>query len=246
VDGRDRQTIPDGQLCSGGIAHFGGLDLARADWPATRLRAGKAVTVRYRATIPHSGTFRMYVTRDGYDPTRRLRWADLERTPFRTATDPRYEGGAYVFAATMPRAKTGRHIVYTVWQNSETADTYYSCSDVVFRATSKSIGTSTEPRAEPRPKATAKPAARPATPVPATRSRSAPATSDTAGDVEVRAADDAQAVAAASAASAGEAGPGTPGDDGTPGVPGPALAGAGLLALLGTGTAAFLAHRRRH
>src|SRR3954447_11393940 len=32
VNGRDREVIPDGHLCSGGIAQFGGLDLARSDW----------------------------------------------------------------------------------------------------------------------------------------------------------------------------------------------------------------------
>src|SRR5690242_7461659 len=32
VNGRDRQVIPDGQLCSGGLSNFRGLDLARADW----------------------------------------------------------------------------------------------------------------------------------------------------------------------------------------------------------------------
>ena len=35
VDGRDRATIPDGKLCSGGLAQYAGLDLARTDWPTT-------------------------------------------------------------------------------------------------------------------------------------------------------------------------------------------------------------------
>jgi predicted carbohydrate-binding protein with CBM5 and CBM33 domain len=36
----------------------------------------------------------------------------------------------------LPRGKTGRHLIYTIWQNSSTPDTYYSCSDVVFGAAS--------------------------------------------------------------------------------------------------------------
>lgn len=32
VNGRDRQTIPDGKLCSGGLPAYRGLDLARSDW----------------------------------------------------------------------------------------------------------------------------------------------------------------------------------------------------------------------
>ncbi len=35
VGGRDRQVIPDGQLCSGGLPAYKGLNLARADWPST-------------------------------------------------------------------------------------------------------------------------------------------------------------------------------------------------------------------
>lgn len=132
VDGRDREKIPDGKLCSGGLDRYRGLDLARADWPATKLRAGTRFTFRYRTTIPHRGSFRLYVTRDGYRPTRPLRWSDLEAKPFLVVTDPPVKGGAYVFTGTLPRAKTGRHLIYTIWQNSSTPDTYYSCSDVVF------------------------------------------------------------------------------------------------------------------
>ena len=51
VAGRDRQVIPDGQLCSAGLAQYRGLDLARTDWPTTRLTAGGTLRLRYRATI---------------------------------------------------------------------------------------------------------------------------------------------------------------------------------------------------
>ncbi|GAA2526511.1 lytic polysaccharide monooxygenase [Pilimelia columellifera] len=134
VAGRDRELIPDGRLCSAGIGRYRGLDLARDDWPATQLRPASDLRVRYRTTIPHQGTFRLYLTNDGYDPTRPLRWADLGREPFLTAVDPPLANGAYTFAGRMPQ-RTGRHLIYTIWQNSSTPDTYYSCSDVVFAAT---------------------------------------------------------------------------------------------------------------
>jgi chitin-binding protein len=134
VAGRDRRVIPDGRLCSGGLDAYRGLDLARADWPATRLPAGAAYTFTYRGTIGHRGTFRMYVTRAGYDPARPLRWADLEAEPFLTAVDPVLRDGAYRIEGRLPARRTGRHLVYTVWQTSNTPDTYYSCSDVDFTA----------------------------------------------------------------------------------------------------------------
>ncbi len=132
VDGRDRQTIPDGRLCSGGLPAYRGLDLARADWPATEVAPGARLTLRYVSTIPHTGTFRMYLTKPGYDPAGPLSWADLPEKPFAEVTDPVLTDGAYRMEATLPSDRTGRHVLYTVWQNSSTPDTYYSCSDVVF------------------------------------------------------------------------------------------------------------------
>ena len=75
VGGRDRELIPDGRLCSAGLDAYRGLDLPRPDWPATRTEAGARLTVTHRATIPHRGTFRLYLTGPGYDPARPLRWA---------------------------------------------------------------------------------------------------------------------------------------------------------------------------
>ncbi|MEU3933468.1 lytic polysaccharide monooxygenase [Streptomyces sp. NPDC029044] len=132
VNGRDRAVIPDGKLCSGGLPAYRGLDLARADWPSTRMAPGATLTMRYVSTIPHTGTFRMYLTKPGYDPAGPLSWSDLPLKPFAEVTDPPLRDGAYRMEATLPSDRTGRHVLYTVWQNSSTPDTYYSCSDVLF------------------------------------------------------------------------------------------------------------------
>ncbi|MFA1541720.1 lytic polysaccharide monooxygenase auxiliary activity family 9 protein [Actinomadura monticuli] len=137
VRGRDRGMIPDGRLCSAGIERFHGLDLPRADWPATRLRSAARHTFRYRVSIPHRGGFRLYVTRDGYRPTRPLTWSALEAKPFLDVKDPPRRDGAYVFAGRLPPGKVGRHVIYAIWQTSDTPDTYYSCSDVILTAARK-------------------------------------------------------------------------------------------------------------
>ncbi|WP_328978812.1 lytic polysaccharide monooxygenase [Streptomyces canus] len=134
VNGRDRQTIPDGKLCSGGLPAYKGLDLARSDWPSTRLTPGATLTMKYVSTIPHTGTFRMYLTEPGYDPSKPLKWSDLPEQPFAQVKDPALTDGAYRIRMTLPKDRTGRQVLYTIWQNSSTADTYYSCSDVVFPA----------------------------------------------------------------------------------------------------------------
>ncbi|MEV6168855.1 lytic polysaccharide monooxygenase [Streptomyces sp. NPDC051954] len=154
VNGRDRQTIPDGQLCSGGLSPYRGLDLARSDWPSTSLKPGATLTMRYASTIPHTGTFRLYLTKQGYDPSQPLTWSDLASQPFAEVTDPALTDGAYRITGKLPSDRTGRHVLYTIWQNSSTADTYYSCSDVAFPAPKKDAGA-----ASPEKPASAKPSA---------------------------------------------------------------------------------------
>ncbi|MGW0581751.1 lytic polysaccharide monooxygenase [Streptomyces sp. NPDC002920] len=149
VNGRDRQAIPDGKLCSGGLAAYKGLDLARADWPSTRLTPGGTLRMTYVSTIPHTGTFKLFLTKPGYDPSKPLTWSELPERPFAEVKDPALTNGAYRFSAKLPADRTGRQLLYTIWQNSSTSDTYYSCSDVVFpepkQAAGADSGTTKEP-----------------------------------------------------------------------------------------------------
>ncbi|MFD9700692.1 lytic polysaccharide monooxygenase [Lentzea sp. NPDC059081] len=149
VAGRDAARVPDGKLCSAGIAKYAGLDVPSAQWPATKL---KSTAFTYRATIPHQGSFRFYATRPGYSPAQPLRWADLEQ--FLTVPSPPLVNGGYEFKVQLPKDRTGRHLIYTVWQNSDTPDTYYSCTDV-------EIAAAPAPQAAAAPPATAPPAAVP-------------------------------------------------------------------------------------
>ncbi|WP_030940119.1 lytic polysaccharide monooxygenase auxiliary activity family 9 protein [Streptomyces sp. NRRL S-646] len=132
VGGRDRQVIPDGKLCSGGLPAYKGLDLARSDWPSTTLKPGATLAMKYASTIPHTGTFKLYLTKPGYDPKKPLTWAELPDRPFASVKDPALTNGAYRITAKLPSDRTGHHVLFTIWQNSSTTDTYYSCSDVVF------------------------------------------------------------------------------------------------------------------
>ncbi|MFI1151864.1 lytic polysaccharide monooxygenase [Streptomyces sp. NPDC020817] len=128
--GNHRSLIPNGQLCSAGNDKYRGLDLARADWPASPMTSG-AHTFRYKGTAPHKGSFELYVTKDGYDPAKPLKWSDLEPAPFAKATDPGMQNGDYVFSGNVPN-KSGRHLIYSIWQRSDSPEAFYTCSDVVF------------------------------------------------------------------------------------------------------------------
>ncbi|MGW6542218.1 lytic polysaccharide monooxygenase [Streptomyces massasporeus] len=129
--GRHQQLIPDGKLCSANNAQFKGLDLPRADWPATGVRSGSH-TFKYRVTAPHKGTFKVYITKPGYNPAKPLAWKDLDLAkPVATSTDPAAAGGFYTFSGTLPQ-RSGKHLLYAVWQRSDSPEAFYSCSDVSF------------------------------------------------------------------------------------------------------------------
>ncbi|MFF0475810.1 lytic polysaccharide monooxygenase [Streptomyces sp. NPDC004284] len=151
--GQHRRLIPDGKLCSAGNDKYRGLDLARADWPASRMASGSH-TFRYKGTAPHKGSFALYVTKDGYDPSKPLKWSDLEERPFVTVTDPGMQNGDYVFRGTVPK-KSGRHLIYSIWQRSDSPEAFYTCSDVVFGQDSGGTAPATKAPAPTAPAPTA-------------------------------------------------------------------------------------------
>ncbi|MFF1420412.1 lytic polysaccharide monooxygenase [Streptomyces sp. NPDC058280] len=136
--GKHQQLIPDGKLCSAGNDKYKGLDLARGDWPSSEMTAGNR-TFRYKGTAPHRGSFELYITKDGYDPGKPLAWSDLEEKPFLTVTDPKLVNGDYVFTGIVPN-RSGRHLIYSVWQRSDSPEAFYTCSDVVFGRDNGSAG----------------------------------------------------------------------------------------------------------
>ena len=138
--GRHQELIPDGKLCSAGNEAFKGLDLARADWPATSVSGGEH-TFKYRVTAPHKGTFTVYITKPGYNPSQPLAWDDLDlANPVATATDPAAADGFYTFSGTLPE-RSGQQLLYAIWQRSDSPEAFYSCSDVTFGGAQAGGGT---------------------------------------------------------------------------------------------------------
>jgi chitin-binding protein len=136
--GRTEGYIPDGQLCSGGNEKYAGYDQARGDWPYTSLTGGSEVVIRYNGWAAHPGEFRLYVTKPGYDPTQSLGWDDLEAAPFSTyseqspnGTDEVNSTPDYQWTAVLPD-RSGPHVIYSVWERSDSSETFYGCSDVNF------------------------------------------------------------------------------------------------------------------
>ncbi|MCM4075970.1 lytic polysaccharide monooxygenase [Paractinoplanes hotanensis] len=181
--GRTSGFIPDGQLCSGGTGgpyNFTGFNLPRNDWPLTHLTAGRQIGVQYNNWAKHPGTFRMYITKDSWSPTRALAWSDLESAPFDSVTNPPSNGGPgsddghYYWNATLPSGKSGRHLIYSVWQRSDSNETFYGCSDVTFDGGNGEVtgvgggGTTTPPPTTPPPTTPPPTTPPPSTPPPTT------------------------------------------------------------------------------
>ncbi|MFC5835675.1 lytic polysaccharide monooxygenase auxiliary activity family 9 protein [Nonomuraea insulae] len=156
--GRHREIIPDGKLCGAGRDKYRGFDQARTDWPATTMTSGASHTFKYRATAPHKGAFELYITKDGYDPAKPLKWSDLEAKPFHTVQNPTVADGFYTMTAKLP-SRQGRHLIYAIWQRSDSPEAFYSCSDVVFGQSNPSPATTPTgtPTATPKPTPTAAP-----------------------------------------------------------------------------------------
>ncbi len=139
VAGNHQAAIPDGQLCSAGHTQSGRYNAmdALGDWKAQSISNNFSVKLLDQAG--HGADYiRVYVTKQGYNPlTQPLTWGNLEllgqigNTPAAQWTVESSGGYSVKINATAP-GRTGRHIVYTIWQASHLDQSYYFCADVNF------------------------------------------------------------------------------------------------------------------
>ena len=137
ADGRHQEIIPDGKLCSGGNPDFIGLALPRNDWRTTPIAPEPDGTFEFvfHGTAPHATRdWQFYATRDGWDPTRPLAWSDVDQ--FCVSGGVPLVGDAqgrqvYRIRCNLP-ARSGRHVIFAIWQRSDSPEAFYSCSDVAF------------------------------------------------------------------------------------------------------------------
>ncbi|MPZ85942.1 MAG: cellulose-binding protein [Actinophytocola sp.] len=130
VAGNHQAAIPDGQLCSAGRTQGGryaALDTV-GDWAAVERPRNFTVNV-YDQALHGADYYLVYITRQGFDPrTQPLGWSNLELEREVGPTAPANDTTIAVDAG----SRTGRHIVYTIWQASHMDQSYYFCSDVTF------------------------------------------------------------------------------------------------------------------
>jgi predicted carbohydrate-binding protein with CBM5 and CBM33 domain len=124
----------DGHICSANHSEFAQLDDPRGGaWPAASMTSGASYNFTWTFTAIHATTsFRYFITKTGYDPTKPLTRAALESTPFLQQD----LGGSrppnpVTHRGTLP-TRHGRQLILAVWDIADTANAFYSCSDVVF------------------------------------------------------------------------------------------------------------------
>ncbi|MEE1826142.1 lytic polysaccharide monooxygenase [Streptomyces sp. BE20] len=140
ADGRHQAIIPDGKLCSANRDKYKALDLPRADWPASAVTPGK-VDFKFRVTAAHQGNQTIYITKQSWDPTKPLKWSDLDALPVaQVPTSRTSDNGYYNYSGTLPQ-RTGRQLLYMVWQRTDSPEAFYSCSDIDFGKAAVAGGT---------------------------------------------------------------------------------------------------------
>ena len=138
VAGNHQGVIPDGQLCSAGHTQSGRYNAMDTvgDWKATSV--GNSFTVQVFDQALHGADYLwVYVTNPGFNPvTTALKWSDLTRvavvgnTPAAQWTP--VTGGVQLNIPVSVTGRTGRAMVYTIWQASHMDQSYYWCSDIDF------------------------------------------------------------------------------------------------------------------
>jgi len=124
--------VMDGNLASGGDpTKYGGMDQVRDDWVSTPVTPGP-YTITWTITAQHATLYYdVYITKADWTTDQPLTWDSLEllvRTGERPlATEDNID-------VILP-ARTGKHVIYSVWQRSLSQEAFYSTSDVDFGTT---------------------------------------------------------------------------------------------------------------
>ena len=126
--GNHRQHIANGELCSAGMDSHAGLDLIRDDWVATMVSPGP-FQFTWTNSAPHATKYyHYYITNKNYTTDQALTWEGIE---------PICQYGASPAAASsshhcqLPQ-REGKHVVYAIWQRSDSPEAFYACIDLDF------------------------------------------------------------------------------------------------------------------
>ncbi|CAJ3072059.1 chitin binding domain-containing protein [Burkholderia pseudomallei] len=149
-----KAAVPDGLLCAGGDTSKAGLDKAPASvWRKTQLTPNNGhIELQWENTTAHNpARMRVFISKPSYDPSRPLRWDDLQQIYDAPAPAPVPANGAghlpgsiqsfYKLDVTLPAGRTGDAVLYSYWQRIDAGNEgFFNCSDVTIAADERASG----------------------------------------------------------------------------------------------------------
>ncbi|WP_434938044.1 lytic polysaccharide monooxygenase [Shewanella sp. HL-SH8] len=127
-----KAAVPDGSLCYANDPQKSGMGAEHTEWTRTEMQPGMFELV-FNATAPHNPSFwQFYITKDGVDVTKPLKWDDLtlieEYGNVAVGNDKKYR-----MNVTIPADRSGDAILYTRWQRVDAVgEGFYNCSDITI------------------------------------------------------------------------------------------------------------------
>lgn len=129
ANGNHTALIMDGNLASGGRPDkYGGMDQVRSDWVATAVSPGP-FTVTWTNSAPHNTSYyEVYITKEDWTPDQPLTWDSLSLL---ARTSQSSAEATVDIPITLPQ-RTGKHVIYSIWQRSDSPEAFYSTSDIEY------------------------------------------------------------------------------------------------------------------
>ncbi len=136
ANGDHKAVVPNGNLASGGRPDkYGGMDQVRDDWIATPVVPGPMAII-WSNSAPHATSYYdVYITNEDWNPSKPLTWDNLTLL---TST-PASQAASTVEIPVILPDRVGKHVIYSVWQRSDSPEAFYSASDVDFGEPTTSI-----------------------------------------------------------------------------------------------------------
>ena len=125
--------VPNGQIASGGVSNYSGVDQVSSDWPTDEVSSAEPLTIEYFATAFHNpSVFDVWMTTQDWDPNSQLNWDQME---FLGRPDHTLERPIYRFTIQIPQDRTGRHVLWIAWQRDDpVGEVFFSASDILVRS----------------------------------------------------------------------------------------------------------------
>ncbi|MCU1751962.1 lytic polysaccharide monooxygenase auxiliary activity family 9 protein [Pseudomonas sp. 6D_7.1_Bac1] len=111
-------------------------------WPLLNVDPGQTFNVKWVYTMPHvTRGYSWFITKDGWDPKKRISRAQLEPKPFFDdfyTQVPYYEHTTELKAKVehevkLPKGKKGHHVIVLLWVVADTGNAFYQAFDVNFK-----------------------------------------------------------------------------------------------------------------